>query len=240
MRNAASFLVTGFEPFAGDSENPSRLLLDWIRSDSDLNAFFETELLPVVFAEAPQKVLKRKDLERFIGIIHFGLAAGRTKVSLERVGLNWIETSIADNSGAFPKAGVIDPQAEKVYFTRAPLEKIKTALQDQHLPVEISLSAGGYVCNYLYFEMLKSQLKPWVLFIHVPYLDEQVKGKNPEPFSLRKEQFLSLLTTLKETLEKETLAMHPSELSDQCFSEEPVGRRDRTQESRSEHSRHFQ
>lgn len=201
QRNGASFLVTGFEPFAGDSENPTRLMLEWIKTDYELNRFFQTELLPVVFSEAPQAVLKRSDLDQFNGIIHFGLAAGRTKISLERVGLNWIETSIADNSGAFPKTGVIDPQAEKVYFTQAPIEKVKHALLAGGLPVEISLSAGGYVCNYLYFQMLKAQLKPWVLFIHVPYLDEQVTGKSPEPFSLRKEQFLNLLRTLKRALE---------------------------------------
>lgn len=194
------YLVTGFEPFAGDLQNPTQLILEWIKQDSELNQVFETLLLPVVFSEAPNRILQRSDLDRFEGIIQFGLAAGRTKICLERVGLNWIETSIADNSGVFPSPGAIDPQAEKVYFTQAPIEKMKEALSSAQLPVEISLSAGGYVCNYLYFQTLKAQLKPWVLFIHVPYLDEQVKGRNPAPFSLRKEEFVMILKALNQVL----------------------------------------
>jgi pyroglutamyl-peptidase len=203
METKPRYLLTGFEPFAGDYENPTETLLKWVRRDRELSSFFDTQLLPVVFSEAPKKILDRDDLSSFSGLIHLGLAAGRSKISLERVALNWIETSIADNSGQLPTHGPIRHNGEKALFTKGPLEPLRKNLREADVPVEISLSAGGYVCNFLYYRTLEAQLKPWVLFIHVPYLKDQVAGRAPEPPSLQREQFHLFLNILMMTLKQE-------------------------------------
>ena len=57
------------------------------------------------------------------------------------------------------------------------IESLRDDLKAAGLPTEISLSAGGYVCNHLYFQLLKSKLKQPVVFIHVPYLQAQIFDK---------------------------------------------------------------
>lgn len=170
-------LVTGFEAFGGDLVNPTELMLEWIREDSALSAVFDTLLLPVEFSSAHELILNFKNLDSYSAIICFGLAAGRAKISLERVALNWIETSTPDNSEITPKLGPIDPTAEKVYFTQMNIESIRDDLKAADLKTEISLTAGGYVCNHLYFQLLKAKLNQPVVFIHVPYLQAQIFDK---------------------------------------------------------------
>lgn len=170
-------LVTGFEAFGGDPLNPTELMLKWIRDDSKLSSVFDTLILPVEFSKAHELILKHQNLDSYSAILSFGLAAGRAKISLERVALNWIETSIPDNAGVSPLKGPIDPSEEKVYFTQMNIESIRDDLEAADLKTEISLTAGGYVCNHLYFQLLKAELKQPVVFIHVPYLQAQVFDK---------------------------------------------------------------
>lgn len=172
------YLVTGFQAFGGDDLNPTELLLKWIDEDPTLSSFFETQLLPVEFDRAHKLILERSDLDSFNGVFCFGLAGGRSKISLERVALNWTEGRQPDNAGHTPAVGVIEETAEKVIFNNIPLlESLRDRFEAAGLPVEISLSAGGYVCNHLYFHLLKASLDVNVLFIHIPYLEEQVKAK---------------------------------------------------------------
>ena len=194
------WLVTGFEAFGGDSLNPTSLLLKWIQEDPALSSVFDTQLLPVEFDRAHELILSRPDLDSFAGIFCFGLAAGRSKISLERIALNWVESSQADNAGKKPTLGPIDPLIEKVFFTSVNLENLKEKFQDADLPVEISLSAGGYVCNYFYFQLLKSQMKQPVLFIHIPYLEEQVVNKAAGTAFISEFQLRKMLDVLVQCL----------------------------------------
>ncbi len=171
------FLITGFEAFGDDLLNPTELLMKWISEDPNLSADFVTQVLPVEYEKAHTLILQRPDLDSFDSIFCFGLAGGRSKIGLERVALNWIESSQADNAGKMLPLGPIDEKTKEVFFNEMNLEPLRASLQKAQLPVEISLSAGGYVCNYLYFQLLKASLKAQVLFIHIPYLKEQVADK---------------------------------------------------------------
>ncbi len=175
-------LVTGFEPFGGESLNPSAWILEKIKADPELSDKCDTLLLPVTFAEAHRSVLEALSKQEYKAWIGFGQAGGRAKISLERVSLNWQETSQADNSGVIPQPGLLVSGGEKAYFTRAPLQKMQTVLDLAGIPVEISFSAGAYVCNSLYYHMLKNLPQgTWGLFVHVPYLKSQVQGKPEKP-----------------------------------------------------------
>lgn len=117
-----------------------------------------------------------------------GQASGRPHICLERVALNWIETTSPDESGWIPPLGPINPSSEKIFFTDLPVEKWVSQLAEEDLKVSVSLSAGGYVCNHLYFSVLRYlaslKMKQSACFIHVPYLPEQTIGKEPIPASL--------------------------------------------------------
>ena len=188
------YLVTGFQAFGGDELNPTEVLLEIIRGDKGLAEIFETQLLPVEYQRAHQIILDRPDLDSFDGIFSFGLAGGRSKISLERIALNWFESSQPDNAGYIPTLGKIDPDSDTAFINSMNLEALKNHFNDNGLPSEISLSAGGYVCNYLYFQLMK--LKKPILFIHVPFLQEQVANKQPGTPYITRDQILNLALSL--------------------------------------------
>ncbi|UXR63736.1 pyroglutamyl-peptidase I [Bdellovibrio bacteriovorus] len=174
-------LITGFLPFLGESLNPSQILLENIKRDLSLQDQIDTLLLPVSFQQAGALLLQQLKQGRYDVVLMLGQAGGRKRISLEQVALNWIETEKPDEDGFTPQRGPIASQSESAYFTALPLPQWQKLLEDQQIPAEISLSAGGYVCNHIYFQVSaaihQQGLATQACFIHVPYLPEQTVGK---------------------------------------------------------------
>jgi len=64
------------------------------------------------------------------------------------------------------------PGAPDAYFSRLPLASILQALRRRNIPVELSLSAGVYVCiSMMYATLHALRRRPRVPagFIHLPY-----------------------------------------------------------------------
>jgi pyroglutamyl-peptidase len=72
----------------------------------------------------------------------------------------------ADNDGYCPSEEQIYPEAPLAYRTPIDIKTIAHNLQENKLPVVVSNSAGLYVCNRVYYEVL--HLKQNALFVHVP------------------------------------------------------------------------
>ena len=110
-----------------------------------------------------------------------GQASGRKNISFEKIGLNWIQSVHPDESGFTPSVGTIQNDQALALMTKFPVDEIYQKLKSQNLPVEISFSAGAYVCNDLYFKVLSefSELKS--VFIHVPLLPEQLVAGDDRP-----------------------------------------------------------
>lgn len=178
-------LLTGFEPFLGEPINPSQILLESIKKDLLIEQNVKTLLLPVSFARASELIEAELAANVFDHVILLGQAGGRKNICLERVALNWNETEKPDEDGKTPARGEIIRGQPGAIFTQAPIEKWYALLKDQNVPVEISLSAGGYVCNNVYYKTVSSNLNAKsVCFIHVPFLPEQVENKVDKPASL--------------------------------------------------------
>ncbi|UOF02921.1 pyroglutamyl-peptidase I [Bdellovibrio reynosensis] len=196
MNNSPQILVTGFQPFLGEKINPSEILLEWIQKDF-ASAGVDTLLLPVSFHEAPELILKKATEKNYDHILMLGQAGGRNKVSFERVALNWTETSHPDEYGFMPQRGKIFEQNAEAFFTQSPIEIWKDGLIKSGHHVEISLNAGGYVCNYIYYKILhhiqQNNLKSKACFIHVPYLPEQTASKSPAPASMELDAMKNIL-----------------------------------------------
>lgn len=169
-------LVTGFEAFLNESINPSQLLLESVAPIAGVN----TLLLPVAFEKAFLLLDSQQKKENYQFVFLLGQAGQRSKISLERVAINWRETEIPDNEGitAWPGHKVI-ADTENAFFSTLPLEEMRKALQALEIPVEISYTAGAYVCNDLFFKTahLLHNTASRCGFIHVPYLPEQVLNK---------------------------------------------------------------
>lgn len=172
-------LITGFEPFGGEEINPSweavKLLPDVING-----YMLDKLLLPVVFGEAAECVLKRAEKIRPDVILCVGQAGGRGAITPELVGINLRYARIPDNKGNEPKDEPITPGGQDAYFSTIPVRKIAEAIKASGIPSEVSYSAGAYVCNDVLYILLHrfEGCSIRVGFIHIPYLDRQEKDPN--------------------------------------------------------------
>ena len=173
-------LITGFEPFGGETVNPSweavRLLPE------ALGDYRLTKLqIPTVFGRAAGTVLEVARTLHPDVILCIGQAGGRSSVTPEVVGINLREARIPDNAGNQPENVPVVPGAPAAYFSTVPVRAMVGAIRDAGLPAALSYSAGAFVCNDVLFSLLHAfdgtQTK--VGFIHVPFLPEQAKENAP-------------------------------------------------------------
>ncbi|MBY0518374.1 MAG: hypothetical protein K2P81_15800 [Bacteriovoracaceae bacterium] len=151
-------LVTGFEPFDGDSVNPSA---DFVNS---LDSRFEKMILPVEFETCFKLIQERIEKLNPDYVIMFGLAKNRMEITLEKIGINWMDARIPDNRGYQPKAKKIVELGPDGIFTRLPIEK----MIEKAGAGKISTTAGEYVCNYLMYRVLEANPNLKAGFIHLP------------------------------------------------------------------------
>jgi pyroglutamyl-peptidase len=192
--NKPEILVSGFLPFQGEQLNPSELLLHWIQ-EKYLNKI-DTILLPVSFEKAHIILQSKLRGKNYKVLLMLGQAGGRSRICLERVALNWIETDFPDEDRVSPARGPIEIEGPAALFTDLPIEGWKSRLAETQQQVEISLSAGGYVCNQLYYKSLQwikgNNVRTGACFIHVPYLPEQTSNKSQAP-SMELEEMQKIL-----------------------------------------------
>ena len=188
-------LITGFEPFDGQSINPSweavALLPDRIGS------WQLTKLrIPVEYEKAPTLILEKARELRPNAIISVGQAGGRSAVTPEVIGINLREASIADNAGRLCKGEPVSPEGPDGLFATLPVREMAEAINAGGVPARLSYSAGAYVCNDVLYSLLLhyrgSDVR--VGFIHVPFIPGQ-----GEP-NMTLENIVAALTAAIETL----------------------------------------
>ena len=167
-------LITGFDPFGGQSVNPAweavRLLPD---------AIGEYELcklnIPTVFSLAASMVLEKAAEVQPDVILSVGQAGGRSAVTPERIGINIRTARIPDNQGSRPQEEPICPSGPDGLFATVPVSAMARAISEAGLPAAVSNTAGTFVCNDVLYTLLYHYAGSGVRvgFIHVPYLPEQ-------------------------------------------------------------------
>ena len=167
-------LITGFDPFGGESINPSWeavRLLPKVIGEYELHKL----QIPTVFGLAAETVLsKAREIHPDV-IICVGQAGGRVAVTPERIGINVRDARIADNAGASPKDEAIVPGGPDGYFSTLPIKDMINAINEAGLPGSVSNTAGTFVCNDVLYTLLHHHQGTPVRcgFIHVPYLPQQ-------------------------------------------------------------------
>ena len=188
-------LITGFDPFGGESVNPSweavKLLPDKI-GEYELHKL----QIPTVFGVAAQRVLQKAAQVNPDVILCIGQAGGRAAVTPERIGINVRSARIADNAGNQPQEEPIVPNGPDGLFATVPAVKMVQAIQNAGLPGAVSNTAGAFVCNDTLYTLLHHYAGTSVRagFIHVPYIPEQGTPNLPL------EQIVQALTAAIEAL----------------------------------------
>lgn len=192
-------LLTGFEPFGGESINPSWELVKLFDNQVINDYRIISKELPTVFYESSALLLKYlKEYEPRI-VLCFGQAGGSNSIRLERVAVNLNDARIPDNKGNQPLDELIDSNGRVAYFTKLPIRLIYDKLTDNNLPVSISLSAGSYVCNHVFYQLMQVIHDKDIIggFIHIPYLNIQNK---PNHFNMRMDELQKALDIILKSI----------------------------------------
>ena len=177
-------LLTGFDPFGGESINPAWEAVKRVKAPAGAE-LIRLEV-PTVFGRSITTVLTSMRLHRPDVVVCVGQAAGRSEITPERVAINIADASIPDNEGNTPCDEPIYPEGENACFSTLPVKAMVEAIKAAGLPASLSNTAGTFVCNQLMYGLLYhiSREFPGVGggFIHVPCIPEQAaRMEKPVP-----------------------------------------------------------
>lgn len=176
-RNSRTVLLTGFDPFGGDTINPSWEAVSRLHGETIAGRHVVAEQLPTTFAGAPRAL--RASLRRHAPelVLCVGQAGGRAALSLERVAINVNDARIPDNAGAQPVDTPIVARGPAAYFTTLPIKAMHADLRAAGIPAEISQTAGTFVCNQVFYVLMHALAGTRVRggFVHIPFLPQQVE-----------------------------------------------------------------
>jgi pyroglutamyl-peptidase len=175
-------LLTGFEPFGGDSVNPSWLVAQQLEGMSFAGAQVQAVQLPCVFGISAQVLVQALAQHQPDVVLALGLAQGREGISIERVAINVDDARMADNAGHQPIDTPVVPGGPAAYFSTLPIKRLAQGLQQAGHPAHISQTAGTFVCNHVFYALQHHLLGQHVMsgFVHLPALPEQAE-RAPDP-----------------------------------------------------------
>ena len=177
-------LITGFDPFGGESVNPA---LEAVKKlpDTILGQEVIKIEIPTVFRKAVEKIEENIEKHNPDVVISVGQAGGRFGVTPERVAINIDDARIQDNEGNQPIDIAIYEDGENAYFTNLPIKAMVKEMNDNGIPASVSNTAGTFVCNHVMYGILYLIDKKYPNmrggFIHVPYIPSQVTTKPNMP-----------------------------------------------------------
>ena len=201
-----TILVTGFQPFGGQSVNPALEAVRALPAQIAGARVIQVEV-PVTYRQAFEPVSAA--IEQFApdAVVCVGQAAGRSCVSVERIAINVDDCEQPDNADTIRCNVSILDDGPAAYFATLPIHDMVRAIEAAGLPAKVSDSAGTYVCNHLMYLVLDhaARKRPGMLggFVHVPLLHEQViKGDMRGKPSMSKADIVASLTAALEALAK--------------------------------------
>lgn len=178
-------LITGFDPFGGESINPAFEAVKALPDSIEGYEIIKKEI-PTVFEKSYKVLFETIDQVKPEIVICVGQAGGRFEVSPERVAINVDDARIKDNEGNQPIDVKVFEDGENAYFTNLPIKKMVDDMKQGAVPAVVSNTAGTFVCNHIMYALMyyinKNNLNIRGGFIHVPYLPEQVLDKKGQPF----------------------------------------------------------
>ena len=163
-------LLTGFEPFGTATSNPSGEIVKQISGDNIVTA-----ILPVAYTQSAQQLLDLITQHNPDVVICLGQAEGRTSITPEKVAINLDDARLADNEGVVRNDVKIMDDGPDAYFSTLPLNIMVDAIKAQGIPAAISLSAGAFLCNHVFYVAQNKFAGTNVRsgFVHVPLMDSQ-------------------------------------------------------------------
>ena len=165
-----TILLTGFEPFGNATSNPSGEIVKQISGDNIVTA-----ILPVAYTQSAERLLSLIEQHKPDVVICLGQAEGRIAITPEKVAINLDDARLADNEGVLRNDVKILQDGPDAYFSTLPVNDIVAAIKAQGIPAAVSLSAGAFLCNHVFY-VAQNKLRGSDVrsgFVHVPLMDSQ-------------------------------------------------------------------
>ena len=163
-------LLTGFEPFGTATSNPSGEIVKQISGDNIVTA-----ILPVAYTQSADRLLALIAEHNPDVVICLGQAEGRTAITPEKVAINLDDARLADNEGVIRNDVKILEDGPAAYFSTLPIKEMVDAIKAQGIPATVSLSAGTFLCNHVFYlaqnKFAGTKIRSG--FVHVPLMDSQ-------------------------------------------------------------------
>ena len=189
-------LLTGFEPFGKATLNPSGEIVKQISDDNVVTA-----ILPVAYTQSAEALLALIEHHKPDVVICLGQAEGRTHITPEKIAINSDDARLADNEGVTRIDEPILLGGPVAYESTLPIKEFVTAINAAGVPAAVSLSAGAFLCNHIFYvaqDALKST-KVRSGFVHVPLMDEQAEEFPGLP-TMPLDQMVKAVRTMLEVL----------------------------------------
>lgn len=163
-------LLTGFEPWAEWSSNPSGAVAESLNGSSIAGCEVVSAVLPVVHGADIDRVAPLVAEYEPVAVVCLGLHGSASALHVERVGIN---LKVID--------GVDYPIVEggpDAYFSTLPTRAMVRRMADAGVPARLTYSAGTFLCNHIMYSVLhliaeRGDGLP-AGFIHVPPTPELV------------------------------------------------------------------
>mmetsp|Transcript_12935 Transcript_12935/g.24023 ORF Transcript_12935/g.24023 Transcript_12935/m.24023 type:complete len:207 (+) Transcript_12935:1471-2091(+) len=173
-----AFIITGFGPFGSVTENPTSILAQECGNALQPEGItvLHTRTVTVGYRAVEANVeelygyIAGRESSEPIVLLHLGVYSGSMHFNIETQGANYC--FIGRDAEGNSKAGAIDMTREcgETVCCRLNIDELHRRLSGEGFPVNKSQSAGGYLCNYIYYKSLVKFQAPnvYVLFVHMP------------------------------------------------------------------------
>jgi len=199
-------LVTGFDPFGGERINAS---LEAVRRLPARIGTLEiaTATLPTSYSRSLPALEAAIARARPELVLCVGQAGERAALCVERVAVNVQDARIPDNDGAQPADTPVVAGGPAAYLATLPVRAAVAALHAEALPAELSMSAGTFVCNHVFYGLMHLAATRGHAFrggfLHVPCLPQQAPAGAP---TLALEEIVRGICIVLETATLDTVA----------------------------------
>jgi pyroglutamyl-peptidase len=174
-----TILVTGFEPFGGQTVNASWEAAQKLEGWRHGECVAKARLLPCAYGASVKELIRTIETLHPDALLMTGQAARRAAVSVERFAYNFDNAGARDNAGILRQAVRIAEGAPDRLDAIAPVNAIVDAIRAAGVPARPSRDAGGFVCNHLYFGALHYlrglDRRIPAVFLHLPATPEQAR-----------------------------------------------------------------
>ena len=189
-------LLTGFEPFGKATLNPSGEIVKQISGDNIVTA-----ILPVAYTQSADRLLALIAEHNPDVVICLGQAEGRTQITPERIAINLDDARIADNEDEMRNDVPIIVGGPVAYESTLPIKEFVKAINDAGVSAAVSLSAGAFLCNHVFYVAQNKFAGTKVRsgFVHVPLMDEQA-GEFPGLPTMPLDQMVKAVRAMLEVL----------------------------------------